>query len=449
MITSTGTIEFSEKQFEAIVNAPGKRWDFKVGAVRTGKTTVDFKFIVPDAIRRLRGKKGLCVICGVAQNTINRNFLIPMQQEWGTELVSEVKKDATGQTYVMLFGEVFYLFGAEKKNAINKIQGMSVKLCIGDEVAKWAKEFFDFIKNRLDLEYSEFHGSLNPESTTHYLHEFLEDIKDNDNAFIQYYTLFDNPFLSPKFVKALCEEYASSQVLYNRYILGKWERAEGIIFKPLADAPKEFECEYSPEDGHIYRKYDNADMGELNFIHLGVDFGGNQSKHSFVATGYTVGYKYVAVLESRRIETGITPTELEAKFVNFAREVEERYYNAYIKSSRFDNAETTLIDGMKVAVGEAGLPFPVKNALKHLIVDRIRLILRLMGIRRIGWTVNARTSRDAYATAVWDPDKTKEDVRLDDGTCDVDSQDSTEYTIEIEKKALIATLGGNIDELGE
>ena len=36
----------------------------------------------------------------------------------------------------------------------------------------------------------------------------------------------------------------------------------------------------------------------------------------------------------------------------------------------------------------------------------------------------------ALCTAVWDPDEITKNVRLDDGTSDIDSLDSFEYTFE-------------------
>lgn len=41
----------------------------------------------------------------------------------------------------------------------------------------------------------------------------------------------------------------------------------------------------------------------------------------------------------------------------------------------------------------------------------------------------------AYKTSVWQKDK--DDIRLDDGTIDIDSLDSSEYSIEPFMKALI------------
>lgn len=50
----------------------------------------------------------------------------------------------------------------------------------------------------------------------------------NANIYHQHYILDDNPYLSPFFVEQLKKEY--SGVYYQRYILGLWTKAEGLIY---------------------------------------------------------------------------------------------------------------------------------------------------------------------------------------------------------------------------
>lgn len=420
------TIEFSAKQIEAIKNSINKRWDFKVGATRAGKTTLDYIFTIPDALQRLKNKKGLNFICGVTQGAIERNILEPMADFWGSKLVSEIKKTKTGQNVVYIFGEMCYLFGGEKIDAIRKMRGAEAKFIYGDEVADWNEDFFNFIKSRLSLPYSEFHGACNPQDQNHFLYKFLQTIKDDDNTFVQHYTIFDNPFLAPEVVKALCKEYAGT-IYYDRYILGKWVRAEGIIYRLLADNPNAYITDEIPNN--------------LMFINIGVDFGGNKSKHSFTATGFTFGFKKVIILESERIETDLTPTQLEERFIAFVNRI-KNVYNVPIKSAYLDSAEQVLIKGFKSACLYSNTAVNIKNALKNEINDRIRLIIRLLGAGRLFWTSKSLTSLDAFKTAVWDDKAVNKDVRLDDGTIDIDSIDSTEYSIEPEKNNLLLTLGG-------
>jgi hypothetical protein len=79
-----------------------------------------------------------------------------------------------GRNIARICGEDVYCLGAEKISQVAKIQGMSVKYCYGDEIAKWNPEIFAMLQSRLDKPYSMFDGSCNPESPNHWLKEFIE-----------------------------------------------------------------------------------------------------------------------------------------------------------------------------------------------------------------------------------------------------------------------------------
>ena len=222
---------FSQKQNEYIRSAYN-RWNFKVGAVRSGKTYVDIAFMVPYRLRALKDRPGLNAILGVSKSTIERNVLEPMREIYGPAIVGPINS----RNIAYICGVPVYCLGAEKISQVAKIQGSSLKYCYGDEVAKWSKDVFVMLQSRLDKEYSCFDGSCNPESPGHWLKEFL-DRQDLD-AYVQKYTLFDNPFLAPAFVENLCKEYEGT-VYYGRYINGEWTQAEGMIYPMYQEAMQE------------------------------------------------------------------------------------------------------------------------------------------------------------------------------------------------------------------
>ena len=221
-------MELSFKQNEYILNS-NARWNFKVGAVRSGKSYVDTAYIVPSRIRAVAGKQGLTVILGVSRDTIERNVLEPMREIYTSSLVSHINN----KNQAFICGEWVYCLGAEKVSQVAKIQGSSIKYCYGDEVAKWNKEIFEMLKSRLDKPYSCFDGSLNPEGPNHWLKKFLD--QEGLDRYIQHYIIDDNPYLPPDYVENLKKEYAGT-VYYDRYILGKWALAEGLIYPMYANA---------------------------------------------------------------------------------------------------------------------------------------------------------------------------------------------------------------------
>lgn len=259
---------FSKKQREYLDNAD-KRWNFKTGATRSGKTYLDY-FVIPMRIRNRKGKPGLVVILGVTKSTIERNILEPMRNIWGDELVGEINS----QNICYMFGEKVYCLGAEKISQVSKLRGSSIKYAYGDEVADWNEEVFDMLKSRLDKPYSCFDGALNPQGPNHWLKEFI-DSKEYD-IYCQKYTIFDNPFLDGKFVENLCIEYGGS-VYYQRYILGEWALAEGLVYPMFRRERHVFGGAVEYKSGRQY--FVSVDYGTVNPFAVGIfDLSGQKSR---------------------------------------------------------------------------------------------------------------------------------------------------------------------------
>lgn len=404
-------IQLTDKQKEYTRNAT-HRWNLKSGAVRSGKSFVDTAAVVPERIIERKGKSGLSVIIGVSKSTVERNVLQPMREIYGPKRIGNIVSSTNTAT---IFGEEVYCLGAEKVSQVAKIQGASFKYVYGDEIAKWNKDVFEMLKSRLDKPYSCFDGACNPENPTHWLKKFIDSDAD---IYLQKYTIFDNPYLPPEFVKALCKEYEGT-IYYDRLIEGKWKRAEGAIFRRFADNPEAF---IRP-----------ADRSRLSRIVIGVDFGGNGSGHAFVATGFYPDGR-IQVLMSRKhmnkdFPQGIDANILGELFLQFVQDVvivygmPDRVY--------WDNAETVLGTSIR---NVCRIRFPairVMPAAKKRIKDRIDFTVRLLGAGLFSMTEECLTLRDAMEDAVWNP-KSAEDERLDDGSTDIDSLDAYEYTIERE-----------------
>ena len=234
-------LKLSEKQNEYIREAHA-RWNLKIGAVRSGKSYVDIAAVIPMNLRRLRDRDGLNVIIGVSKATVERNVLYPMREIYTSAVVGTINS----QNIAFICGVPVYCLGAEKASQVAKIQGSSIKYCYGDEIAKWHEAVFSMLKSRLDKPYSRFDGACNPEHPGHWLKRFIDD--PELSAYVQHYTIFDNPHLSKDFVDNLCLEYRGT-VFYDRLILGKWTLAEGLIYPMYAEAvgepPKGDAAEYA------------------------------------------------------------------------------------------------------------------------------------------------------------------------------------------------------------
>lgn len=399
----------SPKQIE-FVKSGTRRWNFKGGATRSGKTYLDFKWMIPIRIRERIGLDGLTVILGVTKSTIERNVLEPMRNIYGDALVGTISSDNTA----MLFGEKCYCLGAEKVSQVSKIRGASIKYCYGDEVADWSVEVFELLKSRLDKEYSKFDGTYNPQYPTHWLKKFLDSDAD---IFSQTYNIDDNPFLPEAFKENLKKEYAGT-VFYDRYIRGLWVAAEGLVYPSFAADPEK----YIIDDPLEWAIKNNT---RFSIVSMGVDFGGTGSATKFQATGITPSGTVVA-LDEEYIKGEIDPSRLNQKFTAFCKAVTGKYGAAY---TRADSAEQILIRGLVNTAYAEGLSTQIKNALKMRINDRIVLTILLMKQGRLLVSRSCPHLIEAFSTAMYDS-KSLDDSRLDDGTTDIDSLDAFEYSIE-------------------
>lgn len=408
-------IQLSDKQKEFIKEAINKeepsRFNIKTGATRSGKTYLDILFTIPYRIRERSGKDGLNVILGVTNSTIERNILQPLRELYGDKLVGTINSHNVAK----LFGEDVYCLGAEKVSQVSKIRGASIKYCYCDELAEYNQEVFELLKSRLDKEYSVLDGALNPESPTHWLKQFLDSDAD---IYCQTYTIFDNPFLPKKFVDNLCKEYEGT-VYYNRYILGQWCNAEGLIYTRFANEPTKYIYNKRKQDG----TYDLPSGMTI----IGIDYGGTKSGQAFVCTRISSDFKQVIVLGSEKHMGDIDPDDLEELEIEFAKKMMYKY-NCDIDYMLPDNEEVVLIRGLKRRVQEEGWNTIVRGCVKEPINDRIDCGRTMISYGILSYIEEeCKIFVDALSSALWDDDA-KEDTRLDDFTTDIDTIDAWEYS---------------------
>lgn len=409
-------MSFAPKQKE-FYNKATHRWNIKSGATRSGKTFFDY-FMIPIRIRALIGKPGLVVFLGNTKGTLQRNLIEPLQKIWGTTLVGDIKSDNTA----MLFGEKVHCLGADKVTSVNRVRGSSWKYLYGDEFATWHSDVFTMAKSRLDKAYSCADLTNNPESPVHWAYKFIHSDAD---IFLQEYCIDDNPYLDPNFVEQLKKEYAGT-VYYDRFILGKWVRAEGLCFPSF----KHNKNDKTP--GNVLYTLPE----KILRITFGIDFGGHKSCTTFICTGWYLkeGKLAIVTLDAQRLShlgKDIGPQELNAAWFKF----QERCRKQWPADRAFaDSTEQILIKGLN----SIPTSMRVDNAMKRPINDRIRAANMLYSCGRKSIMSNCAALIEAVETAVWD-EKAEEDARLDDGTSDIDSLDADEYSWE---RSISELIGG-------
>lgn len=382
------TGDFSAKQLQ-YWNSCTHRWNIKTGATGSGKTFVDF-FVIPKRILACTGA-GLIVLIGNTRGTLARNILDPMRALYGPDMVGSIRSDNTAE----LFGRKVYCLGADKVNQVQRIQGATIEYCYGDEVTTWSQEVFEMLKSRLRCPNSCFDGTCNPADPEHWFKKFLDSDAD---IYLQEYTIYDNPFLPKGFVDELCKEYAGT-VYFDRFILGKWARAEGLVFRFFAEHEDDYLCddaEIFDDNGKLVRPFSKLTMG--------VDFGGNGSLTTFSLWGYLGNYHEFRVLE----EAGLPLTDnIDAQdicnaWLAFYRSCLKKY--GRIDWIFPDSASTTMINSLRSTAEANGLPKGnIAGCRKNEVKDRPKTLSRLFGSGRLKVNRRCENTRKAFRSLVWDP----------------------------------------------
>ena len=237
----------------------------------------------------------------------------------------------------------------------------------------------------------------------------------------EHFTIHDNATITPERIAEIESRYDPATVWYRRDILGERAVAEGLIYQQFADTPERFILDELPR---VQRAI------------IGVDFGGGTSAHAFCCLGH-MGNSIVVLDEYRETEA-LNPTKLQQDFVDFVKRCQMRWL---VTDCWCDSAEQTLINGLRTAAAMYRLPLNIGNALKKPINDRIRALCILMGADRFKVFKGCKWTIDALKTAVWDAKQITEDVRLDNGSTNVDNLDALEYCYERDIPILIEGWG--------
>jgi len=387
-----------------------KRINLLEGSVRSGKTWISL-FVWALWVATMPAD-GAYLMVAKTLTALNRNCLNLLVSLVGSKnfVYSLSKKE--GQ----LFGRLIYLEGVSDVRAESKIRGMTLTGAYCDEATLFNEEFFAMLLSRLSEKGAKVFATTNPDSPNHWLMKKYIERKDELDIFIMKFLIDDNTFLDPEYVKQLKIEYTG--VFYDRFILGLWRVADGVIFRQFSDDPERFILDKVPEDT------------KLRHIMIGVDYGGNKSATTFVATGYVGNYQKLIVVADYKVKGGkgtINPDRMNLEFIQFVQRVQEENKGVPILYAFCDNEAQTLINGMRVAVLKAKLTVRVVDCFKAPIKERIYTLNGLMNTGRFFVLRGCKNVINSLQEQVWDSKK-EEDIRLDDGTCDIDTTDALEYS---------------------
>lgn len=229
------------------------------GAVRSGKTSLMMVGFVDDAMTRFNGRR--FGICGKTVDSATKNIVQPYMAMQYAQRSYRIKWSRTDKTMTVSKGgvtNVFEVFGGKDESSYALIQGRTLAGCLIDEVVLQPRSFVDQAMIRCSVTGSKVWFSCNPAAPSHWFYTdwILKADKGEINAQHIHFVLRDNPGLSEETIQRY--EQSFTGVFYQRYVLGEWVAAEGLVY-PFFSAGQDaylFHGDASHIDGQFYVSID-------------------------------------------------------------------------------------------------------------------------------------------------------------------------------------------------
>jgi PBSX family phage terminase large subunit len=257
------------------------------GAVRSGKTVIMSLSYVLWAFSSFNGAN-----FGMAGKTIGsfkRNvwFWLKLILIGRGFTIRKLPDLDNANAYVISKGEVenyFYIFGGKDEKSQDLVQGFTAAGFFFDEVTLMPESFVNQAVARCSVEGAKLWFNCNPDGPFHWFKlEWIDNLQQKNAIRIQF-SLDDNPSLSESVKERYKRSFAG--VFYERFILGLWVIAEGVIYSMFKQG---MVIDRVPGDIKINKKWIGVDYGQSNatvFLLIGQ---GNDNKLYILDEYYHVG----------------------------------------------------------------------------------------------------------------------------------------------------------------
>lgn len=432
---------FNKKTSEFIVNAPKHEVAVAEGAIRSGKT-IALCIIAQMYLETCEDRYHL-----ITGSTIgNAKLNIGVSNGFGLEALfrgrcrwGKYKNNEALYVDTKTGEKVLIFAGGGKADSYKSILGNSYGMWFATEI----NQHYDsddsresFIKVALGRQIASNQPftlwDLNPEYPMHKIYtDYIDKWKEEGlrgGYLYEHFTIEDNLSITPERKLRIISKYDKDSVWYKRDILGMRVRAEGLIYQQFADKPELYEYDVRDEEGNI-----KLPEGETV---IGIDYGGTKSGQAYVAVRIASDYSQVIALKSRRVLEPLNDKQLLDRQLEFISDVMGQY-KCKIDYIYPDNANPTHIRSLDNAVRELYPETVVRGCWKIKIMERVKGFNKMIAFNVFKYIKGeCETLVEALCTAIYNPKK-QEDERLDNGTSDIDTLDSFEYSWERDLRSII------------
>lgn len=234
------------------------------GAVRSGKTSLEMVAFVDWAMREFSGQR--FGICGKTVDSATKNIIVPYISMSYAKQRYTLRWRRSDKLLEVRRGAVtnwFEVFGGKDESSFALIQGRTFAGVLLDEVALMPESFVNQALARCSVDGARLWFSCNPDNPNHWFYQSWIKRHRERNALYLHFAMTDNPALSEKTLERYQSMY--SGVFYQRYILGEWVAAEGLVY-PMFDEIKHL----TSEQGGPGTYYISIDYGTINPTAMGL-----------------------------------------------------------------------------------------------------------------------------------------------------------------------------------
>lgn len=369
------------------------------GSVRSGKTWISLlKWALWVG---MQPKHDEFLMVGKTITTLKRNCFGLL-----SDLIGDNFSYSVSQKKALIFGHTVWLEGANDERSESKIRGMTLKGIYIDELTQIPKDFYLMALSRLSLAGAVLIATTNPDHPNHYV---KTDIIDNEkiSKTVFKFLIDDNIFLDEEYKENLKKEYQG--VFYQRFIMGEFVRAEGIIFPDFADNPSKWII----SESELPQSFKNVEVG--------FDIGGNGSAYALTCTarGYD-GVQYKLKSQKRQAKD-MSMHDVENFVKGFCEAVEEKY------KLRIDAINSDHVDAIINTLND-NTSYRVFKAYKPPLPDRVFLYSKLFATNKVKFVKGMCDDLISELQNLVFDEKSEKAIPLDDGTMQIDTWDSNIYS---------------------
>ena len=337
------------------------------GSIRSGKTVSMALSFVMWAMESFQEQN--FAMCGKTIGSFRRNVLMVLKLMLASRGYKVKDHRADNFLEIHFKGNVnyFYIFGGKDERSQDLIQGITLAGLLCDEVALMPESFVNQATGRCSVDGSKFWFNCNPDGPYHWFKTGWIDKTAEKNLLYLHFTMNDNLSLTDKIKKRYASLY--SGVFFQRYILGLWVVAEGIIYDMFSEerhvvdnvatnaAAKHYvSCDYGTQNATVFLMWESGSDGKWYCIDEYYYSGREETTQK---TDNAYAEDLAAFIGDRKIEAVI----IDPSAASFIALLRERGFK--VRKARNDVLDGIRFTGTQLNIGSIAFLRKCTNTIKE------------------------------------------------------------------------------------